>query len=150
MKMNTRMSELLTQLRISADLRHDIHPGILSATDFVTVNGSVLLRSEHEKNRHLKAPDFSDRTGFECFVNHLHLPFNGTRESLLESLGYAIALRHALSSFEGKTFLVIASVADGECTIRFHQLRENESWVAEDLEGYGSEAILLLNSRAPA
>lgn len=147
--MNRRMAELLTQFKIQADLGHAMHPGVLAPTDFVTVDDSVLLRSEHEKSTHIKARDFPDRTGFECFINHLHVPFNGTRESLLGSLGYATALRQALSSFQGREFLVITSIADGECTVRFHQVRQNENWVSEDLERYGSEAILLLRSRAP-
>jgi hypothetical protein len=37
-------------------------------------------------------------------------------------------------------------VDDYECTVRFPQLRQGEIWVAEDLEGYAEEAVLLLGT----
>jgi hypothetical protein len=147
MKMNKKMSELLLLADIPVPFGDSVRSKALAPSVFAVVDGSVLLKQEYERARHVKLTDFPDRTGFECFVNHLHLPFSGTKESLLSCLGYAIALQRGLTSFEDRKFQVIVSITKGECTVRFHELRPNESWIAKDLEGYASESILLLTSR---
>jgi len=111
------------------------------------VGGFVLLKNQYEANKHLSPADLPDRTGFECFINHIHLPFDGTGASLNSCLSYSIALQKALARIaKNRNFQVIVSVDDHECTVRFHQLRQGESWVAEDIEGYTEEAVLLLRT----
>jgi len=41
---------------------------------------------------------------------------------------------------------VIVAVEVHGCTARFHQLRQGEAWIAEDLEGYADDAVLLLET----
>jgi hypothetical protein len=146
MKMNGKMSSLLMQMNIAVS---DI--GQFRAAEptpaISTVDGCVVITDEYERNRHVKVTDFPDRTGFECFINHAHLPYQGTRQSLIDSLGFAIGVRDALGRInEQREFLTIVSIADGTCTVRFHQCRPSENWISSDLEGYGDEALLLLTS----
>jgi len=142
--MNKQMSALLQQMNVQLPSTEDVPPKNVDPPILVDVDRSVLLKHEYERSRHIKVTDFPDRTGFECFVNHIHFPFTGTRESLISCLNYAFALRHSLANKEGRSFQEIISIAEAECTVRFHQLRPGENWIAEDLERYGSEAILLL------
>jgi hypothetical protein len=145
MKMNKQMSELLRQTDIPVPLRHEMRLGHRPLA-FAIVDGSVLLKEEYEKNKHVPVTAFPDRTGFESFINHRHFSFDGTRESLVSCLTYAAALQKELSHFLPKEFQIIVSIAQGDCSIRFHENRINETWIADDLEGYAAEAILLLCS----
>jgi hypothetical protein len=107
----------------------------------------VLLKNNYEANKHVKPADHEDKTGYECFINHVHLPFDGTGASLKSCLSYAIAPQKGLARIaKNRNFLVIASVNDDWCTVRFHQVRQGESWITEDLEGYAEEVILLLET----
>jgi len=107
----------------------------------------VLLKDQWGPNRHIKIADCSDKTGFECFINHVHLPFDGTNQTLISCLEYAATLQETLMPLTDRHFRVIVSLADEErdCTVRFHQIRSGENWIAEDLEGYKSEALLVFD-----
>ena len=50
--------------------------------EMITVDGSVLLAQEYGLARSVSVKDFPDRTGYESFVNHFHIPYEGTRASL--------------------------------------------------------------------
>jgi hypothetical protein len=150
MGMNSKMSEMLRAANITTPFAHSGSLGTLTPHSFTVVEGSLLLKDEYEKAKHVKLGDFPDRTGFECFVNHVHLPYDGSRESLQSCLCYVTALQKGLTQFgEGRPFLVILSVSDGDCVVRFHQRRPPESWLADDLEGYAEEAILVLPVEGP-
>jgi len=147
MKMNQRMSALLQQADIPIPFMDDPALRTLSLPAFSMVGEFVLLKNQYEPNRHVSPADFPDKTGYESFINHVHRPFDGTAASLKSCLSYAIALQKALMGIaEDRRFQVIVAVDDHECTVRFHQLRQDETWIAEDLEGYADEAVLLLET----
>jgi hypothetical protein len=146
MKLNSKMSALLKEADISTPLNDGLALGHVESPAFEIAEGSVVLRTEFEKNRHVSVTAFPDRTGFESFINHVHLPFNGTRESLLACLAYTDALRRGLTRLVGsRHFQVIVSIAGNGCTVRFHEVRFGERWIAENLEDYADEAILVLD-----
>src|SRR5260370_27877134 len=138
------MSSLLKGSGISMPLDESLGAESMTVPVFENVDGSVLLKRELEGDHHVKTTDFPDRTGYECFVNHVHLPFSSTRESLLSCLRYAITLKSVLSQLQPRRqFQIIVSIGEGGCTVRFHEDRSGESWVADNLEGY-PEAVLVL------
>ena len=150
MKMNSRMSDLMQRLGVQWPLGADTTAAKIPKLELA--EDSVLLKNDYERNRHVKVADLSDRTAFECFINHVHLPFTGTTESLLSCLRYAASLQEALMPLtQGRRFRVIVGISDDDrnarlgCTVRFHQIRPSEGWIAEDLEGYKSEAILVFD-----
>ena len=147
MKMNQRMSALLQQADIPVPFVDDPALRTLSLPAFSVVGEFVLLKNQYEPNKHVSPADFPDKTGYESFIDHVHRPFDGTAASLKSCLSYAIALQKGLTRIAGnRRFQVIVSVDDHECTVRFHQLRQGETWIAEDLEGYAEEAVLLLET----
>jgi hypothetical protein len=145
MKTNRNMSALLQR----AGLQWPLTTGATATRplSLELVSDCVLLKSESERNKHLKVSDFPDRTGFECFVNHVHLPFTGSNESLTSCLRYAATVQEALIPFtRDRHFRVIVTLPDDDdCTVRFHQIRPGENWITEELEGYKSEAILVFD-----
>ena len=152
MKMNQRMSALLRQADIPVPFVDDPALTALPIPALSEVGEFTLLKNNYEANKHVKPADHYDKTGYECFINHVHLPFDGTGASLKSCLGYAIALQKGLARIaKNRSFLVIVAVEveDRGCTVRFHQLCEGEVWIEEDLEGYAEEAVLLLRVPSP-
>jgi hypothetical protein len=117
-----------------------------------TFEDCVLLKDQWDPNGHVKIADCFDKTGFECLINHVHLPFDGSNETLISCLEYAAMLQEALMPLATERLLrVIVSLSEDDefpkfaCTVRFHQIRPGETWIAEDLEGFKSEAILVVD-----
>ena len=108
--MNQRMSALLRQADISVPFVDDPTVNTLPMPALSEVGEFVLLKSQYEANKHVNPADLPDKTGFECFINHVHHPFDGTGSSLRSCLSYAIALKKSLSRIaKNRTFLVIVS-----------------------------------------
>lgn len=144
MRLNAKMSRMLKALNISEPFAQD-SASTMPSDDFELVNDSLVLRDEQRKT-HANPTDFIDLTGFEAFVNHVHLPYDGSRDSLQSCLDYLITLQKGLAEFgRGRSFVVMLSLSDKSCVVRFHQFRPGESWVADDLEGYSEEAVLVLS-----
>lgn len=144
MKMNQQMARLLVGVDLS---KPETLPQPDSQFAFVTEEDSVFLEEQYVGAKNVSAKDFLDRTGLESFVNHVHFPFRGDRSSLLRALGNTMALQEALQAYEpSRRFLVILSISDNKSTVPFHESRPDESWLADDLEGYKEEAILVLSA----
>ena len=145
-RVNEKMSALLNKAELSWPL--PAPPGTVNAPVLSVVEDCVLLKGQWEINRdHVALTGLPDRTGFECFLNHVHLPFGGTSESLRSCLEYAATLREALLPLSAdRRFRVIVAVSeDGDCAVRFHQIREGETWISENIEGYRSEGVLVFD-----
>jgi hypothetical protein len=148
--MNGRMSALLQKVGLRWPLARSIPAQLPS---FEIFDDCVLFKSQWEPNKqHVKITDFPDKTGFECFINHVHLPFEGTNESLISCLAYVATLQEALIPLtQDRQFRVIVSLSEDDafptsaCTVCFHQIRSGEASMSENLEGYKSEAVLVFD-----
>jgi hypothetical protein len=90
---------------------------------------------------------FPDRTGFECFVNHIHigdfLEASDAIDCLRQGLCFVEGLKQKL---EGRgAFEIIVSCDDSDCSVRFHRIRPGESWLVADLESYEAESVLVIS-----
>jgi hypothetical protein len=113
-----------------------------SLPELKTIGGSVVFANQAETTRHVMVDDFPDRTGYEAFLNHFHLPWDGTGNAIQGLIRKIAGIRQSLRRYAPETsFLVIVGVGGGECTVRFHELRSGESWLDPDLEGYKEEAV---------
>jgi hypothetical protein len=89
-----------------------------------------------------------DKTGYECFVNHIHLKERGDS---VAALGDAVAFCKRVSAevtsvAPNRPVRFIISKNGEDWTVHFHTLRPDESYVSDDLEGYAEEAVLVLDS----
>lgn len=145
MRMNSSMQRLLESMRLSracgvAEVSQTQVPQMVMA------NGSVLLADQYRLSITTSPNQFPDRTGYECFVNHVHLPFDGTRAAMLQLMGRIEGLRKSLRAYApDRNFQITLSIANGEGTIRFHERRPGEAWLADDLEGYTQEAVAAID-----
>lgn len=125
----------------------------LLAEGFSVLDGAVVFTSARNIAESVGPANFPDLTGFECFVNHVHVEdhLDGSLPSptqlLKQATAFAFAITdHLRSRFPEKAFRVIVSATASGCGVRFHQVRPLEDWLASDLDGYADEAILVLDS----
>ena len=142
---NRQMAAKLRQERIEFPLPKGWRPLRDPIPKIILHDGCIFQKSQlrlYEVTRR-NHPDSSD---FEDFANHDHLPYNGSRRSLLHCLKYALKLADKLRRFlPGKRFeiSVICQKQDRSCRISFHQVRRGEYILAPDLDSYRGAAILL-------
>jgi hypothetical protein len=148
MRLNQGMAGLLAKLKIDlSDERQFLDFEV--EHDLIETNGSILLRNEYLQSAHMALNDYQDRAGYECFVNHVHIACRPEKRDMLSSLAHIFWLRESLEKqFPDRAFVIITPFSDGECTVRFHQSRNNERWLADDLDKYESEAILEITLRS--
>ena len=103
-----------------------------------------------------------DETGTECFWSHFHLKDFLPEATPLEELArvaldYVWPLRKGiLAAHLSGSFRMIAAIEKPDpeqtkpsCAIRFHRMRPGQLWLAEDLESYKHEAILVCDFTVP-
>jgi hypothetical protein len=129
--------------------------GLLNA-GFVEEEQCVFL-TQLKKDAKVTRIDFPDRTGYECFVNHIHVEdyLENGGLSPLEMLGRGLALageiKERLSRLHGtKHFRIIVTFDGSSCTVRFHSVRPDEEWVDKDLSAYKEEAIAVFETQEQA
>lgn len=140
MRSNLRMQKLLARLQL--DPNQLVNAPSKEVLALEQIDGCVFLAQEYVHSKGARLDQFPDRTGFECFVNHVHFRVGSGRQVIERVFSYISTLRRTLASLNEGPFEIIMSVSDAECTVRFHKCRPGESWLSADLEGYESEAIL--------
>ncbi|HUJ29391.1 MAG TPA: hypothetical protein VLW85_25400 [Myxococcales bacterium] len=154
MRLNRRMERYLADLR-SREVDAQVQmPGKGPDVGVVEAGGCFLLRG-FAKKPHLSPADFPDPTGLECSANKLlmegmfdaHLIDSCPLLLLTAGLITARALSGELSRHPGR-FNVILSYDGDSCAVRFHKIRAGQRWLADDLEGYVDEGVLVFEAGA--
>lgn len=125
----------------------------LLAEGFTDLDGAVVFTAMRDTAERVTPDNFPDLTGYECFVNHVHVEDhvdNSISEQpalLKQGIAFALAVESGLcSTFPGKPFKVIVAATTRGCGVRFHSVRTGEEWLASNLDGYAEEAILVLET----
>jgi hypothetical protein len=150
LRMNAAMSSLLAGVLpdfVPPEFRQ------LVAEGFTQVGGHVGWQAWAPAGGAVDVTPFHDSTGFECTANSLHVedylaPQPGGHRLAPIALACARLLANQLRRWVADPCRIIVNVrpADGTSTLRFHKIREDESWIADDLEGYQDEAVLVLDT----
>jgi len=158
MRMNQRMKASLGQAKPADFARHEKLNEELSqllAQGFTDLGGAVVFTAMHHIAENVKPENFPDLTGFECFVNHVHVEdqLDGSVSNqtalMRQGIAFALATESQLrSTFPGKPFKVIVAATAHGCGVRFHLVRAGEEWLASNLDGYQGEAILVLRNHS--
>ena len=108
-------------------------------------DGGLFLNALLKKCSSVNKSNFPDLTGYEWFVNHIHI--DGTTSSELVNFGMVFLSQ---LSFICKTNDIQRSIRgiisiDDTCvvnvTVGFHLLRSGETFLLDNLEGYEEECI---------
>lgn len=144
MKINSKMKNFLRSERSSDELS----PSLNAVADrgFKLVGGCYILYALSSTNNNASIADFGDETGYECFVNSLHVEDYSNGILLPQALKFVERIFVVWSEANpGRTLVAIISADDGSVVVRFHLAREGQVWLGEDLERY-EDAILAVSS----
>lgn len=118
----------------------------LLESGFAVLDGCVLLQSLLSLNKNAKLQDFPDKTGFECYVNSIHIDDYVEGGDFEQSIPFLFELFATWNkTFQNKILRAIISSDEFGTVLRFHVVREGDSWLSENLEEY-EEAILIADS----
>lgn len=147
-KANQQMKKMLL------GITEDEIPEILKPEFQKIVNGGILeengcyfLKVLYEKKGNATINEFPDKTGYECFVNHIHIDDLVENPKLEDAIAFSKILITSIKKYlnnSAQTISVIISWDEMSQTIRFHLKRNGENWLTDDLEEYTEEAILLI------
>ena len=113
-------------------------------------NGCIVLKALLKRSPGLRLSDFPDKTGAECFVNHIHVGDYASTGKLETAFGFFYALAEiAPRSKVAMPLSGIISVDDSSVAIRFHAVRHGEKWLCDDLEQYQCEGVAEVDIYSP-
>jgi len=155
---NSAMVRALQQAGMGAEsARPPLEPALRDILNqgFFSFDGCVFLERFRQIAERYSVQDFPDRTGFECFVNHIHVEdFLPKISDIRDQLTQALSLAHDLSAAlckgsPAQSFSIIMNSGDDGAIVRFHVKREGERYVAASLEKY-DEPVLVIEEAASA
>jgi hypothetical protein len=144
MQMNAPMRALVAQRDSLTEIMVPSPFRLLVFGGFKDVDGCVFFRELFHEDTLGAMWIHRDRTGYESSVNAIHLTDYFEKGMSRESpalAATALACTELLANQlrkhrAGEPFRIIATVDNRHCTMRFHKLREDESWLSDDLESY--------------
>ncbi|ALQ09848.1 hypothetical protein D172_017010 [Pseudoalteromonas sp. Bsw20308] len=118
----------------------------ISLSGFVSKDECFFLKDCVEINTNITSQDFSDKTGYECFINSINVD-DYVKNSFLEQ--GILFVREVFNLFRqldvNKTLNCIMSLDEFGLKVKFHTIRTGESWLSDDLEEF-EESILIIDS----
>lgn len=101
---------------------------------------------------HITPKQFQDKTGYEAFINHIHLSYyveqgeqkEGLLNLLIQAVLYSYRIKERLGD-RSETFRIDLSLEHDseEITVRFFALRPNEPYISDDLDDYKLEDVIV-------
>lgn len=100
-------------------------------------NGCVFLAGLLEGCTSASQQDFPDKTGYECFVNHIHIDDFAASDKVRVAVAFLTRVAAMLKAqYRDDGFRGLIGMDGTDVTVRFHRARANEEWLSNDLEGY--------------
>lgn len=145
MDINNSMVRILLD-RLTAPAKMPGRLREVAESALVEVEGAVLVDNLYLSGMP-PSPTSQDLTGYECFVNHFHLD-DYTRGDQF-GLGLLVMkriLERFNAQFPDRVLRSIIAFNGDEFSVRFHVVRQGESWLTENLNDYQNDAILVIDS----
>jgi hypothetical protein len=121
----------------------------LASEGFTQVDNFVFLKHYYKANTNVNAESFPDATGYECFINSIHIDDYVSCDYLAQAVLFSRSLFQSFNDLELKSSLVcVMSMDELGLNIKFYLARINESYLNNDLNGY-DEAVLIVDSNEP-
>lgn len=144
MKVNSKMKQLL-ELRKPED---ELSPmlGAIADAGFTSIEGCYLLSALSSINTNVSLADFKDRTGYECFINSLHIEDYSSEVILSQALKFVARIFEVWRSANpSNALLAIISADENSVVVKCHMKRNGEEWLSGDIEGF-ADAIMSIDS----
>ncbi|MFJ3005916.1 hypothetical protein [Pseudomonas fluorescens] len=144
LRYNAAMADALLALDLSAPLSVELSS--IVEQGFFQKDGCEFLSFFKESTIHVGLSHFEDRTGYECFINSIHIDDYVDNNWLVSALQFANRLLEgwSIASHSEKLQVIVSSDEFG-ASVKAHVVRAGEFLLEEDLDGY-DEALLLATS----
>lgn len=129
--LNNKSFDLITEsfldkLQLNQELNEILKAG------FTFVQDCWIMKSMYEGNLHIKLTDFPDKTGYECFINSIHIDDYFDSDLLFYAFVFVEKLSIEWKKLENQFSLeVIMSETDFGYNIKWHTVRVSEKWILE-------------------
>ena len=141
MRMNLTMKGLLDDLGSKPPPSLPAELSAVTNEGFVIQGACSFLRVLCEHRGNAIPSMFPDETGYECFINNIHIDAH-SNEPLPLAMVFADEVGKAwVSSGSRNSLRVIVSCNDTGCVVRCHVVRPQQSWHDENLEAYKHDAV---------
>lgn len=120
----------------------------LLASGFFIDDGCAFLAALQTRGGNSRLDSFPDRTGYECFINSIHIDDYVASDFVLQACLFVEALFESWRGVEGtgcRKLQAIISCDEFGAVVKFCLVRDGESWLSDDLEKY-EEGILVADS----
>jgi len=153
MKTNLAMRKLFSYLAPTS-----LEPTLNQIIDrgFEIRDNCYFLTALFPKNTNVTRTSFHDCTGYECFINKIHIEDYDDKSPISQAIQFIFHVFMAWRKFN--QILILTSIIsiskydiDGSnvdrlaVVVKFHIKRPTEQWLAEDIEGY-EEPIMVIES----
>jgi hypothetical protein len=148
-----RASRSMAALDFPTTLRQSLTSELAAvlAAGVEDMHDCVVLKSFHESAARTSVASCQDETGFEAFINHIHvedyLPRDTPQSTVREQASEFVRqlADKLVAAHPERDFHIIVAISDS-CTVRFHTDRPGQSWLSDDIEGYLDEAVMSLTT----
>lgn len=113
---------------------------------FYMKDGCFFLTELEKRKTNATLSNFQDKTGYECFINSLHID-DYVQDHYLEYS--CLFVNEIFNSWKKsgleKAIVAIVSIDELGAVVKIHLARNNEKWLGDDLDLY-EEAIFTIDS----
>ncbi|AOB31662.1 hypothetical protein AKI39_14640 [Bordetella sp. H567] len=145
MECNAPMKELLGAVAVLPQ----IHPALTAIIDegFDVRAGCYFLAALLRKATNVSRSSFIDCTGYECFVNSIHIEDYDDQAPLAQAVQF---ISRVFSGWRTWTYTssLVAIVGGNESSVvvKFHAKRPTERWLSDDIELYDDPTMSVESS----
>jgi hypothetical protein len=114
---------------------------------FVLINGCYFLKKLHKHSTQILESNFTDKTGYESFVNSFHIDGYIENNLFEQTILFSDLLIKEWQELKTNlNLIVIISQTDFGYNIKFHTERLNEKYINENELHKFKEAVLIIKS----
>lgn len=144
-KINRKMQKIIDDIpALKLKIPNELY--CLIKDGFIEIEKCYLISSQYKNNTNVSLKNFQDRTGYECFINSIHIDDFVMSNHLCNSLVFVNLLFEKWNLREEKNKIKAIIIADEMgVLVKIHTIRDGEFWIEENIEEY-EEAILTADS----
>jgi len=122
-------------------------PGLhaLASVGFAYRDGAWVLGAFANMQTNVSMNDFPDRTGYECFINSVHIEDYAEDDLLEQSIRFVTFVLRSWPPARDQRLNSVLNFDGDSAVAKFHVLRPGESWINDRLDEF-EEALLVADS----
>lgn len=144
MKINNPMRELLKEVDLEVSLNSSLQD--IVGHGFEDKEDCYFMAALFRGSTNVTRDSFQDATGYECFINSLHIEDYGSEDPLSQAIKFVEKIFY-IWNIHQKNIVLAAIISSDEFSVvtKFHVKRAGENWINEDVNNY-EDPIMFISS----